>query len=210
MGVCLTGTIVLSLDFKLIALFSASLLTPMLHSSCWQWAQSLPREREATSTSTVSPFLSGCIYLYLFSTNISPSGLSSKILWCILPLLFSFLYEFISFSTSVFFFFPVISGKDRTWMHVLSLPFWTWRPWSYLWMLLLPKDTVLLYSPINHVLKSMIQPNSQHFHQISAFFLKCFIDPYPRSECGSERLAFESNRKRFCVMFLISLTLSTG
>lgn len=133
MGVFLTGTIVLSLDFKLFVLFSSSLLIPALHSSCWQSAPSLSRKMEDISTSRASFYLASSSSICLFSIDISPSGFSSRIY---LPLLFlSFMRLFL---VTLLFLYSVVSGKNRTWMHVLSPPSWTWRWWTYVSMLLFP------------------------------------------------------------------------
>lgn len=129
----LAGITVLSPDFKLIALFSASLFTLAFHSEGWPW------DRACLEIGNLGnqflPWLQVSFYLatsssVCFSAYVSPSAFLLLELYdaCRPSSLFSFMNLF---PLVLLCLYSVISGKNRTCMHVLSPSFGTWRQLSH-------------------------------------------------------------------------------
>lgn len=126
----LAGITVLSPDFKLIALFSASLFTLAFHSEGWPW------DRACLEIGEISFYLD-CKYLFIWLhlpqfvfLPVSPSAFLLLELYdaCRPSSLFSFMNLF---PLVLLCLYSVISGKNRTCMHVLSPSFGTWRQLSH-------------------------------------------------------------------------------
>lgn len=199
----LANAVVLSADFKLTALLSTSLLTPAVHSECWHWAQALLGSGKSASTSAQVSFhlAAPSQFVFCLYSSLLPSLPSRNFR---VPLCFLYFSEFISFSTSISLFSHFREELD---LH------------AYAQSTILNPGMTELFLKVFISIKTLClwiryrRTSSKWIASISIKFLlplKYIIESYPKAECGSEELALESNRKRFCVMFFILFTLSTG